>query len=206
MNELFGTLSELFRHDNPFAWVIGVLLILALALIWRYANQLSTKQVFILVLLAPLLVVTLFLLTHYFPGENGRQINAHGLLSDKPDTVLVPTPRSAPRPAPKYHPGDWFLGTWQNVNDEAHTTHILEITKNGKQLNLRVRSKCCLLANASPNSITADRITLNDFNFSDNHYSNFSIEKSSSGLLLCKYTARLGDGRIFQVEDTMRKL
>jgi hypothetical protein len=202
MNNLSYALSEIFKHNNPFAWVIGAFMAFALTLIWRNSKNLSTNQVFGLILLVFILVPGLFLVTHYFPivvmdpkGEQ-KPIEEPGT-TKKDSTPLNPTP--IPRPEDK------FLGTWENVNSEAHTTYVLEISKDEEIVLVRVRSKCCLLVEASPNSITANRITLNDFKFSENHYSNFSIEKLDAKRLKCKYTALLSDGQLFYVKDTMHK-
>jgi Effector-associated domain 11 len=98
-----------------------------------------------------------------------------------------------------------FQGNWQNINSESHSTYILEITKNGTSAMVRVRSRCCQLTHASPNSMSTNRLTLADFDFYNNHYSNFSIEIMDKNSLLCTYTARIENGQVFLARDTMRR-
>lgn len=103
--------------------------------------------------------------------------------------------------------GESFKGDWKNINDASNGISFLEISRANPSapLSLRVRSKCCTLTIASPRNIANNRITLDDFDFGTNHYSNFVVEKLSINSLVCTCLVRLGDGREFQIRDTLRK-
>lgn len=96
-----------------------------------------------------------------------------------------------------------FLGIWQNPKIDANTTQKLEITQEGGKVNVHVIGKHGDMGTFFGKVVSDTQLTLNDFEYNEHWYRDFSIELLSNKSLKCKYNAHLD--KVWPVDDTLNK-